>query len=184
MRTELRRKDRAMKTSREMELLLERMPVGRLAVTTKDGPYIVAVNYMFFEGSIYFHSGLSGRKMEALRADSRVCFLVDEVGPQVLWGQGCGISQIYKSVVCFGNAELVEGEIEKRGILERMVQKYLPSGYPFPSMKDQNVAKTAVVRIVIESMSGKANVLSPLHTVLLNCSPKMSVGAGDRNTNL
>jgi len=55
MRTELRRKERAIKTSREMELLLERMPVGRLAVTTEEGPYIVAVNYLFFKGSIYFH---------------------------------------------------------------------------------------------------------------------------------
>ena len=166
MRTEPRRKDRTIKTSREMELVLEQMPVGRLAVTTGDGPYVVAVNYLFFDGSIYFHSGLSGRKMEALRADSRVCFLVDEIGPQVLWEQGCGISQIYKSVICFGKAELVESPLEKRAILERMVQKYVPSRYPHSPMKDQNIEKTAVVRIVIESMSGKANVLSPLHTVL------------------
>jgi nitroimidazol reductase NimA-like FMN-containing flavoprotein (pyridoxamine 5'-phosphate oxidase superfamily) len=155
-----------MKTSQEMELLLERMSVGRLAVTTEDGPYIVAVNYLFFEGSIYFHSGLSGRKMEALQADSRVCFQVDEVGPQVLWAQGCGISQVYKSVICFGKAEFVEGSLEKRGLLERMVQKYVPSSYPLPPMTDQNVKKTAVVRVVIEAMTGKENVLSPLHTVL------------------
>ena len=173
MRTEPLRTDRTMKTSREMELLLERMPVGRLAVTDEDGPYIIAVNYLFFEGSIYFHSGLSGRKMEALQADSRVCFLVDEVGPQVLWERGCGISQVYKSVVCFGKAEFVEGLLEKRGILERMVKKYVPSSYPLSPMTDQNVKKTAVVRIVIESMSGKENVLSPSHTVLLNRSPKM-----------
>ena len=173
MRTEVRRKERAMKTSREMELLLERMPVGRLAVTTEDGPCIVAVNYLFFEGSIYFHSGLAGRKMEALRADSRVCFMVDEIGPQVLWEQGCGISQIYKSVVCFGKAEFVEGEVEKRGILEKMAQKYVPSSYPFPTMTDQNVKKTAVVKIVIESMTGKENALSPAHTVINDCSPKM-----------
>ena len=162
-----------MKTSREMELLLERMPVGRLAVTTKDGQYIVAVNYLFLDGSIYFHSAISGRKMEVLRADSRVCFLVDEVGPQVLWEQGCGISQIYKSVVCFGRAEFVEGSIEKRGILEKMIKKYVPSRYRSPPMKDENVKKTTVVRIIIESMSGKANVLSPAHTVLLNRSPEM-----------
>jgi uncharacterized protein len=170
MATEPRRKDREMKTSREMERLLERMPVGRLAVTTKDGPYIVPVNYVFFESSIYFHSGLSGRKMEALRVDSRVCFLVDEVGPQILQEQGCGISQIYRSVICFGKAELVEGQIEKKRILERMVQKYVPSSYSFSSMKDQNIEKTAVVKIVIESMSGKENALSPAHTVLLNRS--------------
>jgi nitroimidazol reductase NimA-like FMN-containing flavoprotein (pyridoxamine 5'-phosphate oxidase superfamily) len=162
-----------MKTSREMELLLERMPVGRLAVVTEDGPYIVTVNYLFFEGNIYFHSGVSGRKMEALQADSRVCFLVDEVGPQVVWEEGCGISQIYKSVVCFGKAEFVEEPFEKKEMLERMVQKYVPSGYPFSPMTDQNVNKTAVVKIVIESMSGKENVLPPSHTVLLDRSPEM-----------
>jgi uncharacterized protein len=166
MKTDPRRTDRTMKTSREMELLLERMPVGRLAVNTEDGPYAIAVNYLFFEGSIYFHSGLSGRKMEALQADSRVCFLVDEVGPQVLWEQGCGISQIYKSVVCFGKAELVEDPVEKRGILGKMVQKYVPLGYPVSPMTEANIKRTAVVRVVIESMSGKENVLSAVHTVL------------------
>ena len=168
MRTEPRRKDRTMKTSREMELLLERMPVGRLAVATEEGPYIIAVNYLFFEGSIYFHSGLAGRKMEALRADSRVCFMVDENGPQVLWEQGCGISQVYKSVICFGKAEFVEGQIEKGRTLGKMVQKYVPSSYPFSPMKEQNIKKTAVVRVVIESMSGKENTLSPVYTVIKN----------------
>jgi hypothetical protein len=57
MGTEPRRKDRTMKTTQEMELLLERMPVGRLAVMTMDGPCIVAVNYLFFEGCIYLHPG-------------------------------------------------------------------------------------------------------------------------------
>jgi nitroimidazol reductase NimA-like FMN-containing flavoprotein (pyridoxamine 5'-phosphate oxidase superfamily) len=173
MRTQPRRTDRAMKTLREMECLLERMPVGRLAVITEDGPYVIAVNYLFFEGSIYFHSGLSGRKMEALQADSRACFLVDEVGPQVLWEQGCGISQVYKSVVCFGKAEFVDGPVEKRRMLERMVQKYVPSSYPLSPMTEEKIKRTAVVRIVIESMTGKENVLSPLHTALPDRFPEM-----------
>ena len=149
-----------------MELLLEAMPAGRLAVTTEDGPYVVAVNYLFLEGNIYFHSGQTGRKIEALRGDPRVCFLVDDVGPQVIWEQGCGISQIYKSVVCFGRAEFVEDSLEKRRILESMLKKLVPPSYPLPFIHDQNLKGTAVVRIVIESMSGKENVLSPSHTVL------------------
>ncbi len=168
MITEPRRKERTIKTAREMELLLEDMPVGRLAVMTEDGPYVVAVNYLFLEGNIYFHSGQSGRKIEALRADSRVCFLVDDVGPQVIWERGCGITQIYKSVVCFGKAEFVEGPAEKMRILEKLVRKFVPANQPFSPMKDQDIVKTAVVKIVVESMSGKENVLSPLHTVLLN----------------
>ena len=162
-----------MKTFKEMEVLLEQMPVGRLAVTTEDGPYIVAVNYLFIDGSIYFHSGLSGRKLEAIRADSRVCFLVDEIGPQVLWEGGCGISQIYKSVICFGKAELIESPLEKKKILERMIQKYVPSNYFLSPMKEDNIEKTAIVKIIIESMSGKANVLSPSHTVLPNRSSEV-----------
>jgi nitroimidazol reductase NimA-like FMN-containing flavoprotein (pyridoxamine 5'-phosphate oxidase superfamily) len=168
MRTEPRRKERTMNTPQEMELLLKCMPVGRLAVMTEDGPYIVALNFLFLGGSIYFHSAQAGRKIEALRADSRVCFLVDDVGPQVLWEQGCGISQIYKSVICFGKAEFVEGPIEKRRILERMARKFVPANYHLPPMRDQNIKKTAVVKIVIESMSGKENVLSSAHTVLAN----------------
>jgi uncharacterized protein len=104
--------------------------------------------------------------MEALRADPRVCFMVDEIGPQVLWEQGCGISQVYKSVICFGEAEFVEGQVAKRRFLEKMVQKYVPSSYPIAPMKDENIRKTAVVRIVIDSMSGKENPLSPAHTVV------------------
>jgi hypothetical protein len=157
-----------MNTPGEMELLLKRMPVGRLAVTTVEGPYIVALNYIFLEGSIYFHSGQAGRKIEALRADSRVCFLVDDVGPQILHEQGCGISQVYESVICFGKAEFVEETVEKRRILERMVRKFVPTNYSYPPMKAQNIEKTIVVKIVIESMSGKKNKLSSSHTVLLN----------------
>lgn len=168
MKTEPRRKDRAMTNSQEMERLLERMPVGRLAVTTEEGPYLVAVNYLFWEGCIYFHSGLTGRKMEALRDDPRVCFMVDEIGPQVLWERGCGISQVYKSVICFGNAEIVEEPLEKERILAKMVQKYVPSGYAFPAMNEENIQRTAVIKIAIESMSGKENALSPMHTVISN----------------
>ncbi len=171
MRTEPRRKDRTMGSSREMELLLSRMPVGRLALVTEDGPYVVAVNYLLLEGSIYFHSGHGGRKMEALRVDPRVCFLVDEVGPQVLWEKGCGISQIYESVICFGKAEVVEDPIVKRRILKKMVQKFVAVNNPVVLLEDENIAKTAVVRIIIESMSGKANRISPSHTVLPASQP-------------
>ena len=168
MQTGPRRKDRTIKSTREIKLLLKRMPVGRLAVSTKDGPYIIAVNYLFFKDCIYFHSGLSGRKVEALGANPRVCFLVDEVGPQVIWEEGCGISQIYKSVVCFGKAEFLEESTEKRRILEQLVQKYVPSSYNLAPMDNRNIEMAAIVKIVIESMSGKKNELSPSHTVLEN----------------
>jgi len=155
-----------MKTSREMELLLERVPVGRLAISTTDGPYAVAVNHLYLEGNIYFHSAREGRKIEALRSDPRLCFLVDEVGPQVIFEGGCGISQIYESVVCFGKAEFVEDPAEKRRILECMVRKFVTGDQPLPPLKDEKIEKTAVVKIAVESMSGKSNKLTKQHTII------------------
>ena len=151
----------------EMEALLRRSAIGRLAMTTEDGPYVVAMNYIFVEGCIYLHSGPKGRKVEALLADPRVCFLVDEVGPQVTWEIGCGISQIYESVICFGKAEFVEELDEKRRVLELMVRKFIPKDSPF-SLVDGNVRNTALIKIRLEWMTGKANRINPLHRIISN----------------
>jgi len=167
MKAEPRRKERVMKTREEMAALLDRMAVGRLALTTEEGPYVLPVNFLFADDCIYFHSGRKGRKVEALRADPRVCFLVDQPGPQVTWERGCGLSQIYESVMCFGKAVFVESPEEKRNILERMVRKFVPAESP-PPLKDADIENTAVVRIRIEWMTGKANRLTPAHTIILN----------------
>jgi len=166
MKTEPRRGERAMKSREEMERLLERMAVGCLSVTTEDGPYAVAMNYLFSDGCIYLHCALAGRKTEALGRDPRVCFLVHADGPQVTWDKGCGLSQIYRSVICFGKAELVEDAEEKRSVLGKMIRKYAPDDGAVPAMDAANVGKTAVMRIAIESMSGKSNEITPAHTVL------------------
>jgi nitroimidazol reductase NimA-like FMN-containing flavoprotein (pyridoxamine 5'-phosphate oxidase superfamily) len=157
-----------MKTPQEMAALLERLPVGYLGLATEDGPYVVPVNYLFFEGSIYLHSGPKGRKIDALQADSRVCFAVNEVGPQVLWERGCGICQIYESVTCFGRAEFVEDPAEKRRILEEMTKKFVPASHASAPLEEQNVRRTAIIRIRVDGMTGKANRISSFHTILPN----------------
>ncbi len=164
MRAEPRRKDRST-TRKEMELLLERMDIGHLAMMAEDGPYVVPVNYLFAEGCIYLHSGVKGRKMEALRADPRICFLVDEAGPQVTWDRGCGISQIYESVMCFGRTEFIEEREERKRILTMMIRKFT-RGEEAPPLLDRNVDNTAVLRIRVEAMTGKANRLGPIHHIV------------------
>jgi len=167
MRRSPRRKDRTMNDSGEMDRLLDRMPVGRLGMSTDDGPYVVPVNFIYADECIYFHSGLKGKKVEALRTDPRVCFVVDEPGPQVTWEQGCGITQIYESVMCFGKAEFIKDISERRRILEMLISKYLP-GNNHVTLLDKNVKNTAVVRLRIEQMTGKANRIGSMHQKISN----------------
>ena len=147
-----------MKTREEMERLLERMSVGCLSVTTGNhGPYTVAMNYLFHDGCIYLHGAKAGRKMQALQRDPRVCFLVYEDGPLILRDKRCGISQMYKSVLCFGKATFVEDADEKRVVLEQMIGKYAPDNKTTPVVDAENIERTAVIKITIEAMSGKTN---------------------------
>jgi len=54
--------------------------------------------------------------------------------------------------------------------------KYVPASYSTAPMKDENIKNTAVIKIVVEAMSGKENALSPAHTVIDN--PPLKTGRG------
>ena len=52
--------------------------IGRLGCVDNGEPYVVPINYVFEDGSIYSHS-LPGRKIDAMRAHPRACLQVDEI---------------------------------------------------------------------------------------------------------
>ena len=58
--------------------LISRGAVGRLGCIDQDEPYVVPINYLLEERSIYSHS-LPGRKLDAMRSQPRVCLQVDLV---------------------------------------------------------------------------------------------------------
>ena len=65
-------------TRAEIEQFLTVVPVGRLGMTTPDGPYVIPVGYCFTKGKIGIHLCRDeGRKMRAIKASPIVCFEVD-----------------------------------------------------------------------------------------------------------
>jgi nitroimidazol reductase NimA-like FMN-containing flavoprotein (pyridoxamine 5'-phosphate oxidase superfamily) len=69
--------------------------------------------------------------------------------------------------MCFGKAEFVEKPEEKRRILKMMVGKFVPDEIPSP-LKDERIENTTIVKILIEWMTGKANRITPAHTIVSN----------------
>ena len=61
----------------EIESVLHRHHVGRLACVLAGEPYIVPITYTYQDGFIYGHT-LPGQKLDAMRAEPRVSFEVDE----------------------------------------------------------------------------------------------------------
>lgn len=148
----MRRDDRAI-TDQQARKLLAEAEHGVLSMASTDGvPHGIPLNFAVEGDSLYFHCAPAGRKIDLLAANDRVSFCV--VGAtEVLPAE---FSTRYESVVVTGRAEEVEGEQKQRGLV-LLVQKYSPahveSGLAYiEALFDA----TAVFRIRIEAVTGKA----------------------------
>jgi len=131
---------------------------GRLATCDAGGqPYITPLNYIFHRGRIYFHSAASGRKLDNIRANDRVCFEVSQADKAVFAERPCGCSTRYTSVVVFGRARVVEEEEEKLAALNALTARFA-AGRPYQAVEAAMAKTCCVVVVSVEKISGKRNV--------------------------
>ncbi len=160
MPKELRRQDRAMAID-ECTQLLDRALVGRLATTDEDGgPYVVPMNFVYvpLDRTIVLHCATSGHLLDNLAFSPRVCFEVDEPGAVIASGGfACDTSHLYKSVICFGRARVLEDAQEKHQALDLFVQKYVDRLMPDREYEPEMmmIDATVAISIEVERMTGK-----------------------------
>ena len=149
---EMRRKDRQLNTEETLSVL-ERGEHGILSTICKDGsPYGVPVNYVYFNGCIYFHCAKNaGLKLEHIGNNANVCFTV--VGKTELLP--AKFSTRYESAILFGKARIL-AESEKTEPLLKLIEKYSPdfmeAGRKYV---EKSASQTDIVEISIESITGK-----------------------------
>ncbi|MDK2383606.1 MAG: pyridoxamine 5'-phosphate oxidase family protein, partial [Candidatus Korarchaeota archaeon] len=73
----MRRKDKEIRDLEEIEEILRRAFVCRIALCEDDRPYCVPMIYCYKEGAIYLHSAKEGKKLEVLKKNNRICFEVE-----------------------------------------------------------------------------------------------------------
>ncbi|MBO4365041.1 MAG: pyridoxamine 5'-phosphate oxidase family protein [Eggerthellaceae bacterium] len=140
---------------KEAHELLGRCLYGVLSTVCSDGqPYAVPISYGYDGTRIVLHCAADvGQKLENLRADARVCFTV--VGDvETLPGK---FSTLYESVVVLGTANQIEDSDEKKEALHLLIDKY-SGDFQERGTKYINgaVAKTCVIEIAIDQITGKA----------------------------
>ncbi len=145
-------------SSSDAELFLCDQTAGHLATCDASGqPYVTPLNYIYYQGRIYFHCAHEGRKLDNLAANDRVCFEVSRVDKMVFGQESCGCSTRYTSVLVFGRARIVEDIERKKQVLDAMVEKFA-FGRAFSPITLRAAGKCAVVEIAVESIHGKKNV--------------------------
>jgi uncharacterized protein len=127
---------------RDALALLREGTLGRLGCIAAGWPYVVPVNYIFDGRDIYIHS-LPGKKIDALRANPRVCLQVDEIKDSYNW----------RSVIAYGTFEEVSGEETRENVLTRLYSR-LPHMTPVESKLVEGLKETIVFRIKVDEITG------------------------------
>jgi nitroimidazol reductase NimA-like FMN-containing flavoprotein (pyridoxamine 5'-phosphate oxidase superfamily) len=149
----VRRTDREIKDVAAIRAILEEALVCRIGLSDGGMPYVVPMNYGLGADCLYLHCAAEGRKLDILRKNDRVCFEMDLLREIKQGAEPCGWGARYESVIGFGRAVIVEDPAEKRAALDRIMEHYDAEG-PF-TYPDETLARTAVIRIDIESVTGK-----------------------------
>ncbi|MBQ7573171.1 MAG: pyridoxamine 5'-phosphate oxidase family protein [Clostridia bacterium] len=126
-----------------------------LSVIGDDGyPYSVPINFYYNpdDGKIYFHSAMSGHKIDAIKACDKVCFTTYTDGVQKEdW------SYHVKSVIVFGRAFEVEDQEFVKETAKKFAMKYYPKNEEKEVDEDiaKNMPRMKFIGIEIEHMTGK-----------------------------
>lgn len=106
--------------------------VGVIGMKGGDFPYAVPVNFVWYEGSIFFHGIGSGKKTDILSEEPPVCFTVYEEYGTVIDPMPCHADTAYMSVMLFGKVKKVDDFEEAATALQKLVEKYTHGYYKKP----------------------------------------------------
>ena len=141
-------------TREECVRILKEEKRGVLSVTGDDGwPYGMPLNHWYCEedGRLYFHSGMLGHKVDALRRDARASFCVYDRG---FVREGEWALNI-RSVIVFGRVEFVTDRDELIRIARELSYKFTSDEEYIEAEIRRSGPKTLMFALVPEHMTGK-----------------------------
>jgi uncharacterized protein len=143
------------KTREGMEEILSRADICYVGIIDLEGnPYVLPMNFGYYDGVVYLHSGPTGSCIDMLRRNNNVC-LTFSVGHELVYQDlqvGCSYRMKSKSLICRGSVMFVEEMQAKRKALDIIMKHY--TDYP-ATYSDPAVCNVQVWKIVINSMTAR-----------------------------
>ena len=151
-------------TKRELQItdpllireILDKGKVLHLGLAVDNEPYVVPMNYGYTmeDGklTLYLHSALRGKKLDMIRANSRVFF---EIDCDLLPFEGqlpCQYGLSYSSLMGRGTARIIEDAEEKMQAMTALMKTQTAKDFTF---NDRLVSIVAVIRIDVAEYTAK-----------------------------
>ncbi|MDR3586101.1 MAG: pyridoxamine 5'-phosphate oxidase family protein [Desulfosporosinus sp.] len=148
----MRRKDKEITEQKELDEIIKKAQVCRLAVSYEAMAYIIPMSFGYAQGVLYFHSAQEGLKLLILRENPKACFEM-EIDTEVVPSEhGCDWTMRYQSVVGFGEVEFIEEMEGKREAMKIIMQQYTDEAKP---IEDAGLSGITLFKLNISNMTGK-----------------------------
>ena len=136
--------------------ILQKSTAGTLALLgDNDYPYAVPISYVYREGKLFFHSALTGHKVDAIRKCDKASFCVierDDVQPEKY-------TTFFRSVIAFGRIHIIEDETEKLAIARMLGNRYNPNqDETLQKEIESGLSRMLAIRLDIEYLTGKESI--------------------------
>ena len=150
---EVARKNRALSREECIELLKAELR-GVLSVQGDDGyPYALPINHFYNEedGKIYFHSGPTGHKIDAVLRDPKASLCVMDPGVR----KDGDWFLTFRSVIVFGRIEMVEDHDRVIELSRRLSYKFTSDEAYIQHEVEHSGPRTVMFALVPENICGK-----------------------------
>jgi nitroimidazol reductase NimA-like FMN-containing flavoprotein (pyridoxamine 5'-phosphate oxidase superfamily) len=164
----MRRDEFNVKDEKSINEILTECEYGILSLISDNKPYSVALNFVKYGNSIFFHGAKEGKKIEAIKNNNLASFLV--VKPYSLIPSyfsdtlaACPASQFFASVFIEGKIDFIEDVNKKSDVLNALMEKLQSDGgyekiaYDKP-MYTKMIEKTAILELKPINISCKIKV--------------------------
>lgn len=164
--TQIRRTQKAVYDDAWIASFLKRAPVGVLATSLADQPFLSPKMFLFDEErhAIFMHAADEGRVLTNIQSNPKVCFTAFEMGEIFPGRLARSFGVKFASVVVFGKISIVTGTQEVLRVLDVFMQKYAPHmqvGVDYPPIDESELAGMVVYRLDILGWSGKQDTGKP-----------------------
>lgn len=149
----MRRNDKEIVDRAEIDAIIRGSRVCRLAFAVADEPYVVPVSFGYDGRYLYFHTAGTGRKIDCITANNRVCFELERNVQLVTHpDKACKWSFSFESVIGYGTVHELRSTEERTAGLNQIMIHYSGREWEFdPAV----LATTRVWRVEIRSVTGK-----------------------------
>ena len=138
-------------TRAEIDALLARQNVGRIAFTFRDRVDVEPINYVFHDGWIYLRTG-PGSKLTTLARHPWVAFEVDEVDGTFDWRSAVVHSTVYELTP--GGTEAHQASYDQGvELLRRLIPETFTETDPVPG-------RSVILRMKVDEVTGRASSTS------------------------